>query len=91
MTIAEQRTHVPQLLEQVDDEFFTTVYTMLETYVRGRQQPDPIIGYETDGTPVTARTFLRQADEAMAAVDRGEYITLEDLEKESEAWLERTE
>ena len=89
MTIAEQRSHVPTLLEKVDDEFFSTVYAMLETYVR-KQRPDPIIGYETDGTPVTAKAFLQQADEAMAAVDRGEYVTLEELEKESEAWLERT-
>lgn len=89
MTIAEQRSHVPELLEQVDDEFFSIVYAMLETYVR-KQQANPVIGYETDGTPITAQAFLRQADEAMAAVERGEYTTIEELEKESEAWLERT-
>ena len=89
MTIDEQRSHVPTLLEKVDDEFFSTVYAMLETYVR-KQQPNPVIGYEADGTPITAQAFLRQADKAMEDVDRGEYITLEELEKESEAWLERT-
>lgn len=61
---------------------------MLSTYVQ--EQKDPIIGYETDGTPVTASAFLEQADEAMVAVERGEYITFEQLEKKSEEWLELT-
>ena len=66
MTIAEQRNQVSELLAQVDDEFFSTVYTMLETYVR-KQQPEPkeeaIVGYEVDGTAITASAFLKQADD----------------------------
>ena len=89
MTITEQRDSFPELLAKVDDEFFSTVYAMLETYVR-KQQQEPIVGYATDGTAVTTSMFLKQADEAMEAVDRGEYTSIEDLEKESATWLERT-
>ena len=88
MSVSEQRSRAPELLDQLNDEFFSAVYSMLETYVS--QQQLNIVGYEIDGTPITAKMFLEQADEAMAAVDRGEYITLEELEKESEEWLERT-
>lgn len=91
MSAVEIRAEIDSLLDKVqgqNESFLKVVHSMLSTYVQG--QEDPIIGYETDGTPVTASAFLEQADEAMAAVERGEYITLEELEKESEEWLNPT-
>ncbi len=91
MSAVEIRTEIDNLLDKVQDQdesFLKVVYSVLCTYVQ--EQKDPTLGYETDGTPFTASAFLAQADEAMAAVERGEYITLEQLEKESEEWLKPT-
>ena len=48
---------------------------------------DPIIGYDpVDGTPVRTSVAVKQFEKDLKAVDQGEYITIEDLEKESEEW-----
>lgn len=91
VSAVEIRAEIDNLLDKVQDKnesFLKVVHSMLSSYVQG--QEDPVIGYETDGTPVTVSAFLEQADKAMAAVERGEYITLEQLKKESEEWLNRT-
>ncbi|MEM9261098.1 MAG: hypothetical protein AAGA62_15755 [Bacteroidota bacterium] len=88
MSTIDMRTESQQILERIDERFLAAVYALLRTYDEPSQEP--IVGYEIDGTPVTASRFLQQADEAMAAVDRGEYTTIEELEEESKKWLERT-
>lgn len=92
MSAVEIKAEIKRYLEQVEDErFLKVVHSMLDTYLKeSSEEEDPIIGYEVDGTPITTSTFLEQAEESMAEVKRGEYTTLEELEKESEEWLNRT-
>lgn len=78
MTVTEQRSHAPELLDQLNDEFFAAVYSMLETYVR--QQQEPIIGYKVGtGEPISAK----EADEVFEAVvedvKAGNYTEIDDL------------
>ena len=90
MSTVEMRAEIDGWLDAIqksDQSLFKAVHAMLGTYAK--EQDDPILGYEVDGTPVTASAFLKQADEAMEAVERGEYITAEELEKESAKWLEK--
>lgn len=90
MSTVEMRSEVASWLEELDDNFLAAVHAMVGTYVK-KQKEDPIIGYDTgDGSPVTASAFLKEAEESLAAVDKGEYITIEELEKESESWLKPT-
>lgn len=89
MSTVEMRNDILKWVDQVDESFLSAVHAMMGTYVK--KQEDPIIGYDTgDGSPVTASAFLKEAEESLAAVDRGEYITIEELEKESESWLNPT-
>ena len=88
MSAIEMRNDILKWTEQVDDTFLSAVHAMMGTYVK--QQEDPILGYEADGTAVTASAFLEQAEEDLAAVERGEFTTIEELEKESEEWLSAT-
>ena len=91
MSAVELRTEIDSLLDVVqnkNESFLKVVHSMLSTYAQ--ELDDPVLGYETDGTPLTASAFLKQADEAMAAVEQGDYVTLEELEKESEEWLKPT-
>lgn len=89
MSTVDMRAEVHQMIDEVDIALLEAIHAMLGTYKK-RQEEDPIVGYEIDGTPLTLSTLEKQADEAVAQVERGEYITLEELEKESEQWLTRT-
>ncbi|MEM7574206.1 MAG: hypothetical protein AAF433_14975 [Bacteroidota bacterium] len=89
MSAIEMRSDILKWVDQVDETFLSAVHAMMGTYVE-KQEEDPILGYEADGTAVTASVFLEQAEEDLAAVDRGEFITIEELEKESEEWLSAT-
>jgi hypothetical protein len=84
MSAVEMREEVHQLVDQIDEKLLEAVYALLGTYV---QKEDSVLGYETDGTPVTASAFLEQADKAMEAVERGEYITVEELDRRTKEWL----
>ncbi|MEL6658811.1 MAG: hypothetical protein AAFY48_01545 [Bacteroidota bacterium] len=88
MSAVEMREEVHQLIDQIDDRLLKAVYAMLGTYVK--KEDDPVLGYETDGTPVTASTFLEQAEKAVAEAKEGKGITVEELRKRSEEWLNRT-
>lgn len=61
-----------------------------DTYIE-QQGDDPIIGYDIEGNPIFASVAKREFKARLDAVDRGDYITLEDLKKESETWLKGTE
>jgi trehalose/maltose hydrolase-like predicted phosphorylase len=88
MSTVEMRSEVHKMIDEIDDAFLAAVHALLGTYKQ--QQKEAVIGYEVDGTPITAAAFIEQADELMAEVERGEYVTLKELEQESESWLKRT-
>ena len=87
MSAVEMHQEVHQLIDQIDDRLLEAVYAMLGTYVK--KEEDPVLGYETDGTPVTASVFLEQAEEAVAEAKAGKGITVEELRNRSEEWLNR--
>ncbi|MCR9055272.1 MAG: hypothetical protein NXI26_25730 [bacterium] len=82
MSTVEMRGKVHQIIGEVDPAPLEAIHAMLETYQK-RREDDPVVGGELDGTPITASTLEQQADDAIEQVARGEYITLEELEKES--------
>jgi hypothetical protein len=88
MTATEQRDNFPELLSRVDDEFLSTVYAMLETYVR--KQEEPVVGYTVSGEAVTVSQFITSADAAVKAAKAGEGISVDELRKRSEGWLARS-
>ncbi len=84
MSTTELRTEVHHLIDQIDDHFLTVVYAMLDTYVQ--QEEEGIIGYELDGTPMTAE-YARVAYRArLEAMNNGKATSLEDLKKGVEPW-----
>ncbi len=51
-----------------------------------KQKNNPIVGYEITGEPITRKQLIMLIEKAEKRIDNGEYITQEDLEKESENW-----
>jgi hypothetical protein len=86
MSAVEIRTEIQSYLEQVKDEsFLKVVHSMLETYVH--EQAKEIIGYRTDTQePVYKNELAAELDAAVAEVDAGDFITLEELEAEIAKW-----
>ncbi len=88
MSAVEIRADLIQRITNMDERFLKAMHLMAVAY--DNKDEDPILGYETDGTAVTASAFLKQADAAMEEVVRGEYITVEELDKHTKEWLTRT-
>jgi 3'-phosphoadenosine 5'-phosphosulfate (PAPS) 3'-phosphatase len=66
MSTVEMRTEVHKMIDEIDDALLAAVHALLGAYKQ--QQKEAVIGYEVDGTPITAAAFLEQADELMAEV-----------------------
>ena len=85
MSAVEIRAEIQSYLEQVKDEsFLKVVHSMLGTYIK--ELEDPIIGYDVDGVPLYASVAKKLFKEQLEGVERGELVTIEDLEKEMETW-----
>ena len=87
---SELRADLHRYIEQLDDKFVAIVHSMFDTYIK-QQEEDPIIGYSVEGVPMYASVAKREFKARMDAADRGEFITLEELIKESGTWLREAE
>lgn len=45
-----------------------------------------IVGYTTEGKPLTKKAYNKRLEKAEAQIASGNYLTQEELEKESENW-----
>ncbi len=82
MSTIEIRAELHKLIDQVDERFLKAVYLMISAY----QEKDPIMGYDIDGTPRTASELTDILDKEVEAAQRGEYITIEEFQKQSAQW-----
>jgi hypothetical protein len=51
-----------------------------------KEKNNPVMGYNLQGLSITRKQLVKQIEEAEKRIDGGEYISQEDLEKESESW-----
>jgi len=86
MSALEIRAEIHSYLEQVKDErFLKVVHSMLNTYVK--EQENEIVGYRTSThEPVYKNELAAELDSAVAEVEAGDFITLEELQAEIEKW-----
>jgi hypothetical protein len=80
-------------IEQADERFLRILHAMTEAYANEHLDDSDItdemimaIPPSPDWKRLTKEEMLDELQEAMKQVDRGEYTTLEDLEKEMEQW-----
>ncbi|MEL7120348.1 MAG: hypothetical protein AAFO07_12930 [Bacteroidota bacterium] len=86
MSPTQLKEQIHSQLEKIQDEsFLKVVQAMLNTYVQ--EQEDPVIGYDVEGKPKRASVMKAIYDEQVkAAREKGEYITIEELEKQMGTW-----
>ncbi|MBE2207222.1 MAG: hypothetical protein IAE84_06535 [Saprospiraceae bacterium] len=92
MSTIELRTQLHHLIDQLDDRFLKAVHSMVSVYQKedSALDDDPVLGYETDGTPVTASVFIEQAQKALSEAKEGKGLSVEEFTIISEQWLEPT-
>ncbi|MFH1321240.1 MAG: hypothetical protein ABII90_11405 [Bacteroidota bacterium] len=82
MSTAEIRTDLLNIFKNTRDErFLKIVHALAKAY-----RKDEIVAYTADGIPLTKEQYIKEIEEAEAQIERGEYITMEELEKESKKW-----
>ena len=63
MSAAEIRAEIDRCLGLVEDErFLRVVHSMLDTYIR-EQETEPVVGYETDGSGISAEELDKQSEQ----------------------------
>jgi len=82
MTKSALRKEVRQYISHADERFLRMVHSLAKEYA---QNDDKVLGYHI-GKPIKKSHLLADLKEAEQQIDRGEYITIDQLEKESETW-----
>jgi hypothetical protein len=90
MTAAELRTDLLQQIEQADEKLLRIVSSVLEAvkveYVRDVTEAEAEANYAKHLKPMTREEMTNELKEAMTDYEGGDYVTLEEMEKESATW-----
>ncbi len=83
MELIEKRDYIHRHLHQIDNKFIEEVYGKMFSKL---EDTNTAIGYDVLGKPISKNMFVADIKEAEKQIERGEYITIEDLEIESKTW-----
>lgn len=89
MTQVQIRSEVHQMVDRLDETLLAAIHSMLQTYEQ-KKEDDPIVGYDLNGLPLRASLLREELLHELEEVEKGHFITIEDLEKKSEQWLTAT-
>jgi hypothetical protein len=81
MGALELRDSVLEYINTADERLLKVVKAVIESY-----QENDVVAYTVDGNPLTRITYKEELQQAKAEIKRGDYITQEDLEEESNNW-----
>ncbi len=81
MGAVELRETMIGYIKEADEQLFKVLKTVVENY-----KENDIVAYTVDGQPLTQRQYRQELLDAEAEIERGEFTTQEDLEKEAENW-----
>jgi hypothetical protein len=81
MGALELRDSVLQSITVADERLLKVVKAAIDNY-----HEEEIVAFTVEGKPLTRAAYKAELLDAKAEIKRGEYISQEDLEKESERW-----
>ncbi|MGD9930376.1 MAG: hypothetical protein AB7U05_10185 [Mangrovibacterium sp.] len=82
MGVQKLREELHDYINHADERFLKMVYAMSKEY---KKQPT-IVGYNVDGSPITKENLVERAKAASQRVKSGDFLTQEEVEKETENW-----
>lgn len=71
-----------QYFEQLNPEEQKSVVHMIGTFLKGKK-PQPV---SLESERISIEQYNKEIDEAMKSREKGDYITIEELEARSEKW-----
>ena len=83
MNVVEKRDFIHSRLHLIDENFINEMYQKMYSALEGN---NPIVGYSPVGKPIKKQQLLAELEEAEGQIERGEYITLDELDEESKTW-----
>lgn len=81
MDIQAEKLHLIEELARIQD-----IHIIEQIKQLLKEKNNPVVGYEINGNSITRTQLIKRIEEAETRVDNGEYVTQQDLEKESENW-----
>lgn len=81
MGVQKLRQELHDYIDHADERFLKMVHAMSKEY-----KGSGVVGYNTDGSPITKESLIKRAKTASQRVKSGDYITQEEVEKEVENW-----
>lgn len=72
-------------INTADERLLHIINAVFESYQESKTEED-IVAFTVGGEPLTSEQFIKKIKEADAAIDRGEYISHEDMKKEVLTW-----
>ena len=76
MTTQELRITIHELVNKTEDQdVLQGIYLLLNKLLSA--EDEDIVGYETDGTPITTDEFIRSIIEADEDIEKGNIISLQ--------------
>lgn len=55
--------------------------------IEAEDHSEQIVGYRSNGNPITQATMKVEIEEAREQIERGDYISAEELDKVSKTWI----
>jgi len=87
MTKIELKASIKNLVNKLDDEKLLKAYhTLLTTLIEEKEKTSLIIGHTAKGEPLTNKSLVKKVKSASARVKAGNFISQQDLEKQTEKW-----
>lgn len=91
MSTSQLKNALHLKIEQIDDRFLRVMYAMAETYLKEKE--DALLETEIESIqpdeswkPMTETEMMERLAASSAEFEKGNYLTLDELEKESEQW-----
>ncbi|CAA9199900.1 hypothetical protein FLA105534_02846 [Flavobacterium bizetiae] len=81
MGALELRDSVLEYINTADERLLKVVKAVIESY-----QEEEIVAFSVEGKPITRGAYKAELANAKLEIQKGEFISQDDLEKESENW-----
>jgi len=90
MSTVEMKLEIPLLLDMVDGDVVDAVFTLLKIH-SAKWGDVPLIPCDMEGNPAfdSVEEMLEEYGRRVEAIRRGEFVTLEELKKESLTWRKK--
>lgn len=91
MSIQQIKELLHLRIEQIDESFLRVVHAMMESYVKEQEDKElgriiKELGPNPDWRQLSENELIARLEESRAQVERGETISMEELEQEMKAW-----